>query len=78
MRRLAWFILIFLLLLFQQVARGGECVLRVDLAGVIHPVTVDILDRAFAQAQSEGCSLILIRLNTPGGLAEATRRCVER
>lgn len=78
MRRLAWLLLLFLILFFQQVARGQGCILRVDLEGVIHPVTVDILDRAFEQAQHDGCGLIVVRLNTPGGLAEAARASVER
>jgi membrane-bound serine protease (ClpP class) len=52
-------------------------VLRVDIDSVVHPVTVEILDRAVSQARSENASLILLRLNTPGGLMEASRKIVE-
>lgn len=79
MRRLIWLTLLFLMLfLWQQTARGSPCVLFVDVEGVIHPVTVSILDRAFDQAKRDSCGLVVLRVNTPGGLAEAARACVER
>jgi membrane-bound serine protease (ClpP class) len=56
----------------------GAEVLRVDLGGVVHPISVEILNGAIAQAQREGASAILLRLNTPGGLMEATRELAER
>ncbi len=55
----------------------AQCLLRVDIDGVIHPVTVDILERASSQAKQKGCTILLVRLNTPGGFADATRRSVE-
>ncbi|MBE0660444.1 MAG: nodulation protein NfeD [Bryobacteraceae bacterium] len=55
----------------------AQCLLRVDIDGVIHPVTVEILERAAFQAKQQNCSLLLVRLNTPGGFADATRRAVE-
>lgn len=65
------------LLLLLSCPVDGQCVLRVDIDGVIHPVTVDILERASAQARQGGCSLLLVRLNTPGGFADAARGSVE-
>lgn len=55
---------------------GAPCVLAVNLDGVVHPVTVEILKDAAKQAAS-GCSLLLIRLDTPGGFLEATRGATE-
>ncbi len=52
-------------------------VLAVDLNQIIHPVSVEILRHAIDQAGQEGASAVLIRLNTPGGLMEAMRECVE-
>jgi len=52
--------------------------LTADIDGVVHPVTVEIIGHAIEQAQREGASLLLIRLNTPGGLMEATRQIAER
>lgn len=79
MRRLVWLLLLFaVLLMFQRTAEGSPCVLFVDIEGVIHPVTISILDRAFDQARRESCTAIVLRINSPGGFAEAARACVER
>jgi len=53
-------------------------VVAVDVDGVVHPITVDIVAHALVQAQREGAEAVLIRLNTPGGLFEATRQIVEK
>jgi membrane-bound serine protease (ClpP class) len=53
-------------------------VLIVDVDGMIHPVTVDILSRAIQQAQHEDAALIVVRLNTPGGLMDAMRESIEK
>ncbi len=52
-------------------------IIAVDLNQVIHPVSVEILRNAIAQAEETGASALLIRLNTPGGLMDAMRECVE-
>ncbi len=70
---------VILLLLAAAVLPGAAPrVVTVDIDGVVHPVTVEILTHAFEQARSENAALVLIRLNTPGGLMEAMRRSVER
>jgi len=43
----------------------------------VHPVTVEIVSRALDQAAREKYDLVLIRLNTPGGLMEAMRETVQ-
>jgi membrane-bound serine protease (ClpP class) len=48
-------------------------VIAVDVDGMVHPITAEILARAIDQAQREQATAILIRLNTPGGLLDATR-----
>src|SRR5687768_7394657 len=53
-------------------------VLRVDIDGVVHPVTVEVVTRAIEQAQRDRCELILLRIDTPGGLLEATGRLIEK
>ncbi len=58
-------------------ARGSR-VVTVAVDGVVHPVTREIITHAIDQAEREGAALLLIRLNTPGGMAEATREIVER
>jgi len=53
-------------------------VVAVSVDGVIHPVTVEIINHAIEQAQNEKAELLLIRLNTPGGLMDAMREIVQR
>jgi len=53
-------------------------VISIDFDGVMHPVTVEILTHAIDQAQRENAEMLLIRLNTPGGLLEATRQINEK
>jgi membrane-bound serine protease (ClpP class) len=57
---------------------GGPCVVTIEVDSVVHPVTVEILGRAIEQAERERCSLLLMRLNTPGGFLEATRAATEK
>ena len=53
-------------------------VLAVDVDGMIHPVTAEILSRAIQQAKQEDAALLLVRLNTPGGLMDAMRESIEK
>jgi membrane-bound serine protease (ClpP class) len=57
---------------------AAPLMLRVSIDGPIHPVTVEIVGDAIAQAREQGAELILLRLNTPGGLVDATREIVEK
>ena len=56
---------------------GGGSAIAVDFQSVIHPVSVEILRHALEQAKQEQAPFVLIRLNTPGGLLEATREIIE-
>lgn len=57
---------------------AAQCVVAVDLDGVVHPVTVEILGDAAKQAADSNCALLLIRIDTPGGFLEATRGATEK
>jgi membrane-bound serine protease (ClpP class) len=48
-------------------------VVAVNVDGVVHPVTTEIVGSAIALAKRENASLLIIRLNTPGGLMDAMR-----
>jgi membrane-bound serine protease (ClpP class) len=50
--------------------------LNVD--GMVHPITVEIVSRALEQARQQGAEIVLIRLNTPGGLVDSTREIIEK
>jgi membrane-bound serine protease (ClpP class) len=53
-------------------------VIAVNVDGVIHPVTVEIVGGAIEMARQQGASLVLVRLNTPGGLMDAMRQTIEK
>ncbi|MFB3776778.1 MAG: nodulation protein NfeD [Bryobacteraceae bacterium] len=67
-----------LLLLACSTLCAAPRIIAVDIGGVVHPVTVEIVGHALEQARREGAALVLIRLNTPGGLMDAMRQTVER
>ena len=57
-------------------AQGGGEVVVVDLDGAIDRVTARFLSRALDDAAERGAELVVIRLDTPGGLLDATRDMV--
>ncbi len=57
---------------------AGPRVVAVSITGEIHPITVEIVGHAIEQAQSENAALLLVRINTPGGLLEATREIIQK
>jgi membrane-bound serine protease (ClpP class) len=67
----------FLLALIAQAGYAAPKVVAVNVDGVIHPVTAEIIAGAIAQARSEHASLLIVRLNTPGGLMDAMRDTIE-
>jgi len=56
----------------QMQASGGQgVILRVD--GAIGPATLDYLRRGIGNAEEDGKQLIIIEMDTPGGLVDTTR-----
>jgi membrane-bound serine protease (ClpP class) len=53
-------------------------VLQANIDRVIEPVTSQLVGSAIAQAEREHADALLLRLNTPGGLMDATRDIVEQ
>lgn len=64
--------------LLLATALQASTVVAVSIEGVVHPITAEIIEHAILQAQQQQAELLLIRLNTPGGFLEATRRIVEK
>jgi membrane-bound serine protease (ClpP class) len=62
----------------MRMAAAAPAVMAVDLDGIIHPVTVEIVSHAIEQAKQQNAELLLVRLNTPGGLMEAMRETMEK
>jgi membrane-bound serine protease (ClpP class) len=56
---------------------SGGCVLSVQLADAIQPVTAQFVVDSLRQADREGCSLVVLNLDTPGGLLSSTEVIVK-
>lgn len=78
MRKSAIAALLLGLALVAQPAPPARKAVVVDVDGVVHPVTVEIVSAAIAQASAEHASLLIVRLNTPGGLMDAMRETIEK
>jgi membrane-bound serine protease (ClpP class) len=65
------------LALFAQAASAAPKAIAVDVDGVVHPITAEIVAGAIAQAKQENASLVLVRLNTPGGLMDAMETTIQ-
>ncbi len=60
----------------QAAALAGPKVVAVNVDGVVHPITTEIVSSAIEQARAEHAALVLVRLNTPGGLMDAMRETI--
>src|ERR1700743_2220191 len=58
--------------------RAADRIVAIDVDGIIHPVTTEIITHAIEQAERENASAILVRLNTPGGPLDATRQITSK
>ena len=76
MKRLAWLPL-FLLAAGAALASGPR-VRLVEFEAVVNPVTAHRIIRAIDDAEAEGDDLVLIQLDTPGGLVDSMEKIVKR
>src|ERR1035438_3522895 len=60
-----------------QAASAAPKIVAVDIDGVVHPITVEIVAAAIAQAKQQNASLVLVSLNTPGGLMDAMEKTIQ-
>ena len=66
-----------MLALTAQAAPATPQIVAVNVDGVVHPITAEIVASAIAQAKQTHASLLLVRLNTPGGLMDAMEKIIE-
>jgi len=60
-----------------QAADQNQAVLLLDIEGVINPFTARYLERGLSLAESANADLVVIKLNTPGGLESSMREMVQ-
>ena len=61
----------------DSISADGPSVLVIEIDGNIEPLTADRIARGIDEARGQGSSLVVIRLDTPGGLLDSTREIVE-
>jgi membrane-bound serine protease (ClpP class) len=49
----------------------------VNIEGMVHPVTTEIVSSAIQMGKRDGASVLVLRLNTPGGLMDAMRDTIQ-
>ncbi len=80
------FILIFMGLVMCLMVISGVCgeasaaegVAIIEIEGTINPGTANFLARCIEEAEETGSDLIIVRLDTPGGLATSMRTMIKR
>lgn len=81
--RIAVYLLLLLcgLLTLHPAATLGQsdrgAILLLDLRGVINPPVANYLDRALTEAVASGAQLVVVQLDTPGGLDSSTRQMTQ-
>jgi membrane-bound serine protease (ClpP class) len=71
------FILIGLLIALIPLA-GYSTILKITIDAPIHPVTSEYIRNAIDKAETDNVSLVIMVLNTPGGLDSSMREIIER
>ncbi len=74
-KRLSWLVALFIF--GQAHALAPSVVLRIVIDGAITPVTASFVKDAVAHAEKIGAKALLIELDTPGGLYDATQDIVK-
>ncbi len=73
-----WLTLFGLLLAASGVAAGDAYVAQISIEGAIGPATSAHVEKAMTQAQDNGATAIVLRIDTPGGLDSAMRDIIKR
>ena len=70
--------LLFGVLISARVSAAVPTIEVLRVHGTIVPVVADYIDRGIGQAENRGNTIVIIELDTPGGLLDTTERIVQR
>ncbi len=59
-------------------ALAWPAVLRIQVSAPIHPITSEYICQSIDKADREGAALVILALNTPGGLDSSMREIIEK
>ena len=62
---------------FNPVSGDDRSIAHIEINGEINPSTARFIRRSLVVAETEGSSIFIINIDTPGGLFESTRKIVE-
>lgn len=71
------YIIVFLILIITSINTFGSEILIVEINSSINPATVDYINDALKEASIKRSELVMILLDTPGGLVNSTREIVK-
>jgi len=69
---------IFVFLFLMMSALSSAAILKITVDAPIHPITAEYIVKTIDRADREGASLVLLVLNTPGGLDTSMRQIIEK
>jgi len=66
------------LLILCLTTLGNSSIIKITVDAPIHPITSEYIQKSLEKADRENASLIIISLNTPGGLDTSMREIIEK
>lgn len=75
--KLSIILLLFSYGLYPLIGQAGSTALWLDIEGAIGPASHDYIKRSLANAATQHAQLVIIRLNTPGGLDVSMREIIQ-
>jgi membrane-bound serine protease (ClpP class) len=69
---------IFIVLLFLGPVLASAAVVKIRVDAPIHPVTAEYIVKSLEKADQDGADLVVLTLDTPGGLETSMRQIIEK